>query len=617
MKRIIILLLILFAVPVVAQHNYGGKFTIKKKQGGGYEITKSVTATIDGEIGEFNTIVSETFTSLSSALDYIKSTSVTNSKCYDVIFSEVSTNNVSLSQNYEFHSLTLSGNSNISFSGSGITIHNSVVVNTNSKLVLSNNLDLSGGTITIMGNAIGTFSSATLSNATIIAMANAKVNLQNTDLSNTTIDAASGSVINLTNSTIAEGQVNNLNSNAIIIGKNHTRTLTLNLKGGKWNFVGFPHRNDIALLAGSNMPDVWALGWNYNTNAWNETEYLQYNSTTRSEVNRGNGIFAFSAENYNGSHSITMDNSPVNLSFVGYAPSNEGKWFCLANPFNYNISTKKIFDANPGVFIALYTYDGTSFTPYTPYGNGIIKPFQGFFVNMVSNNGIVNFKLEELYYYSQTKLEVEEEVNDIVLDVITDDYAVPVTFLHNEAALVEYDIFDADKMFGSGEVAEPYFVLGERNLCIESVNTLPYTATMNIKSGETRNVQIVASDIPEQYQVILKDGEQEIALEQGSVYETQISSGENAERFKVIVNLKNNVSISDVEALEEISVRNLNRNIIIEGGKNIHTEIFNVLGQKVYETSSRNFMLDKANAGAYVVKVKDGNAVNTTKIIIK
>jgi hypothetical protein len=140
---------------------------------------------------------------------------------------------------------------------------------------------------------------------------------------------------------------------------------------------------------------------------------------------------------------------------------------------------------------------------------------------------------------------------------------------------------------------------------------------MNIRSGEARDIKIVASDIPEQYEVILKDGEEEILLEQGSIYETIVSNGENSDRFQLIINKKNGVSISDVENVSEISLRQYNRNIIIEGGKNIYTEIFNMLGQKVYETADRNFMLNKVDAGAYVVKVKDGNSVSTTKIVVK
>lgn len=403
--------------------------------------------------------------------------------------------------------------------------------------------------------------------------------------------------------------------NAVIIGieKNYTKRLSARQRA--WNFIGFPDDRDLTIFTGEEMPEnVWAIKFNYTDNAWNTEDYLLENNV----VSRGNGIFVFPDGDI--SQDITIynfKNEDKTLNYPGSTDFNN-RWFALANPFTYNLSVEKFVNKNRVQGDCIYKYNGTSFDFYNGLTVGTIAPFEGFFVNLFDNNLNINFKLDELFYASQTnKSEVEEQVNYIDIDVLTDDYAVPVTFLHKETALAEYDIFDADKMFGSGAVAEPYFVLGERNLCIEAANTLPYVAPMNIRSGEARDIKIVASYIPEQYEVTLVDGEEEIALEQGSIYETLVSNGENAERFQVIINKKNGVSISDVENVSETSISQYNRNIIIEGGNNIHTEIFNMLGQKVYETSSRNFTLNNANAGTYVVKVKDGNSVNTTKIVIK
>lgn len=481
------------------------------------------------------------------------------------------------------------------------------------KLVFSGTLNFSGQNLTEISPTLTTINGELIVGNVNVGSVTVNGTLNANDLtipSNETLTVGNYKVLKV-NGNYTNSGTEDFAANSIIIGVSRNYPLPLNLTNAKWNFVGFPESTNLSFLTGNDMPeDIWAIKFDYSTNAWNTTQYLLANSN----VSRGQGILIFPDGAVSTNLTFNTNNAGITMSYPGSSSTSE-KWFALANPFTYNLAIEKFLAKNHVQGERIYVYDGTTFILKTL---GMIEPLQAFFVDInPSYTNVVVFNLEDLFYKSQVAKSETSTKNNIVLDVITDDYAVPVTFLHNEAALVEYDIFDANKMFGSGEVAEPYFVLGERNLCIESVNTLPYTATMNIKSGETRNVQIVASDIPEQYQVILKDGEQEIALEQGSVYETQISSGENAERFKVIVNLKNNVSISDVEALEEISVRNLNRNIIIEGGKNIHTEIFNVLGQKVYETSSRNFMLDKANAGAYVVKVKDGNAVNTTKIIIK
>jgi hypothetical protein len=358
------------------------------------------------------------------------------------------------------------------------------------------------------------------------------------------------------------------------------------------------------------MPeDIWAIRWDYPTNTWYTDVYLHAGDN----ISRGNGILIFPDGAVSTNLTFNTDNTAFNMDYPDNSASQ--KWFALANPFTHDISITKFKNLHTNLVqgSVVYTYNGTTFT-YQSYG--FINPLQGFIVQAMNNNTTINFQLDKLYYQELVKSENATE-NNIDIDVLTDDYAVPVTFLHKETALAEYDIFDADKMFGSGAVAEPYFVLGERNLCIEAANTLPYTAPMNIKSGEARNVQIVVSHIPEQYEVTLVDGEEEIALEAGVAYETMIASGENEDRFKVIVNKKNSVSISDVENVSEISLRQYNRNIIIEGGKNIYTEIFNMLGQKVYETADRNFMLNKVDAGAYVVKVKDGNSVSATKIVVK
>lgn len=93
-------------------------------------------------------------------------------------------------------------------------------------------------------------------------------------------------------------------------------------------------------------------------------------------------------------------------------------------------------------------------------------------------------------------------------------------------------------MFGNGSVAEPYLINDENNLCAEAVNANSYTATMNIKSNEARMVEIVASNITEGYSLVLKDGENEIAMSEGEAYTTEIANGENADRFKLLINKK-------------------------------------------------------------------------------
>ncbi|MCI6800451.1 MAG: T9SS type A sorting domain-containing protein, partial [Bacteroidales bacterium] len=179
-----------------------------------------------------------------------------------------------------------------------------------------------------------------------------------------------------------------------------------------------------------------------------------------------------------------------------------------------------------------------------------------------------------------------------------------------------YDIYDANKMFGNGTVAEPYLVCEGTELCKEEVLSSSYTATMNVKSSESRSVEIVADNIPEGYSLTLIDGAVEVVMNQGDVYTTDIAEGENADRFKLLIT-KNNVSIADVAEAESIRVVNNNRTISIYGGNDVRTEVYNALGQKVYETSDRAFDLNNVASGAYILKVSDGKTVNSAKIVVE
>lgn len=557
-KSIIVLLFVLFSIQAIAQTTYRVE-PIGSVICGVYKVTYT---TIEGISVETSSTLIGTANNLNTINSMI-------------------TNDAGSSNNYN-----LIFNGNLNFSGQNLTEITPTLTTINGTLTVGNVENI--GNITVNGTL--NTNNLTINSGKTLTVGNYKILKVAGDYEN------HGSA--------------NFSPNSIIIGISRNYPLTLSLNDAKWNFVGFPTNTNLSFLTASGMPeDIWAIRWNYTTNTWNIDAYLHAGDN----ISRGNGILIFPDGAVSTDLTFNTDNTAFNMDYPDNSTSQ--KWFALANPFTHDISITKFKNLNTGLVqgSVVYTYNGTTFTYQS---HGFISPLQGFIVQAINNNTTINFQLDKLYYQEALKSENATE-NNIDIDVLTDDYAVPVTFLHKETALAEYDIFDADKMFGSGAVAEPYFVLGERNLCIEAANTLPYTAPMNIKSGEARNVQIVVSHIPEQYEVTLIDGEEEIALEAGVAYETMIASGENEDRFKVIVNKKNSVSISDVENVSEIFVRNLNRNIIIEGGKNIHTEIFNMLGQKVYETADRNFMLNKVDAGAYVVKVKDGNSVSTTKIVVK
>lgn len=459
-----------------------------------------------------------------------------------------------------------------------------------------------------------------------------RVSVRNLTLSNAVeVDATStfyvteklivpaGAIVDASGISLSESAIVEIGEGAILKGTPSQQTFSINLNANQWNFVGFPHATDISPLVGENMPMVWAVDYDYSANAWSN-DFMHYNEETQGQLEKGKGIFVWTEEDATISVTEMRDEQTISLTYPGNASVE--KWFALSNPYSKSLDITRFVSKNKTAIQGgegnggVYKYNGNQGT-FEFLQSGEIKPGEGFFVCMkaMSNMNSITFDLFNQYYVASSAQSVAAN-ESMTISVITDGYAVPVEFLQNDAATVGFDEFDAPKMFGNGFVAEPYLVSDGKNLCAEVVNASSYTATMNIKSNEARTVQIVASNIPEGYSLVLKDGENEIAMSEGDVYTTEIANGENADRFKLLIN-QTNASITDAENVSNLSVMNVNRNITISGEKNVRTEVYNTLGQKVFETEESNFELNTVPAGAYVIKVQGSKSVKSQKIIIE
>lgn len=429
-----------------------------------------------------------------------------------------------------------------------------------------------------------------------------------------------GAIVDASGISLSGSATVEIGEGAIVKGMPSQQTFSINLNANQWNFVGFPHATNISPLVGENMPMVWAVDYDYSTNAWS-TDFMHYNEETQGQLEKGKGIFVWTEEDATISVTEMREEQTISLTYPGNAPDGE-EWFALSNPYSKSLDITRFVSDNSdaiqgGVMEGgVYKYNGNQGT-FDFLQSGEIKPGEGFFICMRahSNMNSITFDFFNQYYVSSSAQSVAAN-ESMTISVLTDGYAVPVEFLQNDAATVGFDDFDAPKMFGNGFVAEPYLVSDGKNLVAEFVNASSYTATMNIKSNEARTVQIVASNIPEGYSLVLKDGENEIAMSEGDVYTTEIANGENADRFKLLIN-QTNASITDAENVSNLSVMNVNRNITISGEKNVRTEVYNTLGQKVFETEESNFVLNTVPAGAYVIKVQGSKSVKSQKIIIE
>ena len=408
----------------------------------------------------------------------------------------------------------------------------------------------------------------------------------------------------------------------------------------QWNFIGLYDNTDLQAFSGVSNENnrVWALQYDYENGDWDNNYCTSYSTP----FDQGEGVFVYPQNLTTVPFTVTPTTQDVRIDKDIQVTStyNGSKapgrsyygWVALSNPFVESIYVSRLVDeiTPAGGFSTdnftylqggcVYTYNGGT---WATRHDGRILPGQGFFIYLRygeesgsmggTNNAIFDLKYEWRNPPTSSKAPSRDF---LTVSVSTDGYKVPVMFAQNDMASEEYDIYDANKMFGSGSVAEPYLVCNGIELCKEEVSSANYTATMNIKSSESRSVEIVADNIPEGYSLTLLDGAIEMEMSEGDVYTTDIAEGENADRFKLLIT-KNNVSIADVAEAESIRVVNNNRSIRVYGGKSVRTEVYNALGQKVYETSDRAFDLNNVASGAYVLRVQDGKSVNSAKIVVE
>ena len=311
----------------------------------------------------------------------------------------------------------------------------------------------------------------------------------------------------------------------------------------------------------------------------------------------------------------SLNNDVVTVEETITAQSNNGYWMALSNPYPAKLSVSEFLADNgsklQGNCVYVFrngTFDNGSIS------TGEIAMTEGFFVNFKANaEKKAVFKKTQLTDYPSSTPTTPTQ--SIELTLINGDNEVRAYLAHNENAEQGYDIFDANKMFAPTEIAEPYFVTDGIELMKEEFAELPYYATMNVRSFADDTVSFVVNNIPEGLAVSIIDGEDVIDMVEGGVYTTEILTGENADRFKVLI--KKSVSISDVEELE-VNITNNNRHISIETTEtDLQVEVYNALGQKVLSTKDRNFTLNQVSAGAYLIKAFNNKASKTQKIVVE
>ena len=238
---------------------------------------------------------------------------------------------------------------------------------------------------------------------------------------------------------------------------------------------------------------------------------------------------------------------------------------------------------------------------------------EGFFVNY-ETAGAHSVSFSKFHRYDGAKK--AETKKDYMKILVNDgERTTRLLFAQNDKAKQGDDLFDANKLFSPLEITEPYFVTDGVALVKEEVNTLPYTANLNIRNYENKEVTISINNIPEGVTVFLLDNGQYIKMNGGVEYTTTITEGENADRFQLLVKKQQRIErVKD----NQITIKNNNRQITITSDiTNLNIEVYNNLGQKVFATKDYNFTLDQLPAGSYVVKAFYERVNESQKIIVE
>lgn len=415
----------------------------------------------------------------------------------------------------------------------------------------------------------------------------------------------------------------------------------------KWTFIGAPFSGYSLKAIVPKDRDVSVSMFDYIVGDWSEEWETIETSVVRGEgyflwpfangsityTTYGDGKYShnagseYSAYSYDLSKSASYQLNNADFSVIKtvkeYPGTGGGNWMALSNPYPAKLSVADFLSDNSGKGIqggCTYHFNGSTWEIKDAVSGDILMT-DGFFVNFSSEGSkTIDFKKTQLTNYPSKKIKNNTASQYVELSLIDGDEKVKLYFSHNEKAEKEYDIFDANKMFAGSDIAEPYFVVNGKSLVKEAVNVLPYTANINVRTIQSKQMSFIVDNLPEGYTVFLLDNGQDIRLSEGLVYTTEFKAGENADRFQLLV--KKNRQM-DIEEDFDLKVVNENRNVEVISNENVvKVEVVNALGRNVFNTKQKQFTLSDVSSGMYFVKVyisKDSKRIysKTKKIFIE
>lgn len=425
-----------------------------------------------------------------------------------------------------------------------------------------------------------------------------------------------------------------------------------------WNFVGsvgstfnvFNNNNGSVLESNGEAAsaDIAALDYNYTANTWSE-DYL----FAKDNMTRGRGYFVYvfdktvpsdwTQENPQGEQ-LTNSNGYVTLSStINYSDDNlsitdlaldcqgsayqNGYWYALSNPFDTYLTKAEILEGitnESGTVV--YTYNATSGSYGSWEEAKAVMPGQGF---MVSRNsaGTLEGVISKPSHSAKKKESTDiKDFSRIAFTAQSNNSTknVYARYQYNNEVSNGFDNFDSYVMLSSySDIAEPYFVVEQRNLYINEFESLPYECPINFHASKESETEFYISNNPEDIEISIVDlvDNSQTVISDGTKFTFTAYEGENEGRFLIKFAPSKNVSLTEVTDSEiNVNIYNNNKEIFINGENLTHIQVINSLGQTVYNKNiSGNSYSCNLNtpSGAYIVKIQTLNGTKTQKIIVK
>jgi len=397
------------------------------------------------------------------------------------------------------------------------------------------------------------------------------------------------------------------------------------ISNGQWHGVSSPLDGATAQSLYSSTANVYLKEHSESTNAYTNITSLG------TDLGDMKGLMMW----YAGASGETFDiTGTLRTGTVGSADNlvrtidgNANGWNFMGNPFPSAID----WDAGTGwlktnVGISVYLYNNGTWNSWngstgTGMTSGNIAMGQGFFVEVIDGQTTGTLTMTDAVQvhnnvgFLKSKSAIEELIRLEVSNGTNTDETV-VYFDNDATSGYDYQ-FDAHKLFSFDQDRPQIYSTANDNM---SINVLPDENTdvpFDVKGLDGENMTIAATEVVGFGNLMLLDNatgsQTNLVMEN---YEFTYSE-DISDRFLLFFTTVN--TEEELESNCEIYSFDRNIRVILHNQRDAEIVIYNLMGQKINQTTAQSDITDITmyETGCYVVKVISHNNVETSKVIIR